>query len=310
MRKNWTKIAIALGPITIIASLAWEYARVNKDYNFIVEPWALRGFETNHFPVFLAAATLLLIVGVATAWEGALKPAVSVGITLGLVAGATVFAFAFRSESITISMGIGFIIALSVILGLVIGIALRSALGSSNAAFKRASLNFLVAFVVVFGLLFFTMNGSEVELPTGVVVLVVGLVIAGLSLAIQPITMAANRMLIYATVAMWGLILFSAGALRENLLAEQMMTVQGNGVVGISVQYKDTQAATGWWLAGFAATVAFVGAVGLWAKRRDIVAALARARKQREAAEISAREIEEAAEQYRRELEARKASSS
>ncbi len=49
--------------------------------------------------------------------------------------------------------------------------------------------------------------------------------------------------------------------------------------------------------------IVFVGAVGLWAKRRDIVAAIARAKKQREAAEESSREIQEAAEAYARENE-------
>jgi hypothetical protein len=44
-----------------------------------------------------------------------------------------------------------------------------------------------------------------------------------------------------------------------------------------------------------------VGAIGLWAKRRDIVAALARARKQRAAAEESAREIQDAFDEYQRE---------
>jgi protein-S-isoprenylcysteine O-methyltransferase Ste14 len=82
-----------------------------------------------------------------------------------------------------------------------------------------------------------------------------------------------------------------------------METDQGAGVFGIGAQYKDTQAAAGWWLAGFGTFVIFIGAVGLWAKRRDIVAAIARAKKQRKAAEISTREIEEAAEAYAREHE-------
>jgi hypothetical protein len=81
-------------------------------------------------------------------------------------------------------------------------------------------------------------------------------------------------------------------------------------VIGISAQYKDTQAALGWWVAGFGAFVLFIGAVGLWAKRRDIVSALARARKQREAAEKSAREIQEASDAYARELSASKGTAS
>ena len=45
MKKHWSKIAIALGPTIIIASIVWEYARTNPDYNFLIEPWAIKGFE-------------------------------------------------------------------------------------------------------------------------------------------------------------------------------------------------------------------------------------------------------------------------
>lgn len=308
MRKNWTKMAIALGPLAIIASLAWEYARINPSYGFIVEPWALRGFETNHFPAFLTAGTLLLIGGIATSWEGTLRPAVSAGIVGFFVIAMTGFTFAFRSESMELSLDPGFVMGVSLIVALAVAASLKSLLGSSNAVFKRASLSMLVLFVVFYFGLSATVGGSKIDVPTGIVVLFVSLVIGGMAVSIRPMTMAANRFLIFVTVAVWGLVLFSAGALRQNLIDEQYATVQSNGVANIAVAYKDTQAAVGWWLAGFAATVAFVGAVGLWAKRRDIVAALARARKQRAAAEISAREIEEAAETYAKELEARGAS--
>lgn len=309
MRKNWTKIAIALGPLAIIASLAWEYARINPAYSFIIEPWALRGFETNHFSVFLTAGVLLFIGGVATCWEGTLRPAVSAGIVGFFVVSLTGFTFAFRSETMELSLDPGFLIAVSLIVALAVAISLKSLLGSSIVVLKRSSLSALVLFVIVYFGLYLTVGGSQIDVPTGIVVLFVSLVIGGMAVSIKPMTMAANRFLIFVTVAMWGLILFSAGALRQNLIDEQNAAVQSNGVVDVAVAYKDTQAAIGWWLAGFAATVTFVGAVGLWAKRRDIVAALARARKQRAAAEISAKEIEEAAETYKKELEARSASS-
>jgi hypothetical protein len=137
--------------------------------------------------------------------------------------------------------------------------------------------------------------------PAWIVVLIVFLVMAGLSISIRPGNVAANRMMIFATVAGWGVVVFSAGAIRQSLITAQKAFLQTDGSAGVAAQYKDVQTAGGWWLAGLGVTIAWVGAIGLWAKRRDIVAALARARRQRAAAEESAREIQEALEAYERE---------
>ena len=82
------------------------------------------------------------------------------------------------------------------------------------------------------------------------------------------------------------------------------------GVIPISLIAEAYDVAVALVCAGiaFGITVLFVGAVALWAKRRDIVAAIQRARKQREAAEKSAREIQEAAEAYAAEQKAKAAS--
>jgi hypothetical protein len=113
--------------------------------------------------------------------------------------------------------------------------------------------------------------------------------------------------MIFITVAAWGVIILSAGTIRQSLISAQTPFVQSNGVTGISSQYKDVQTAGGWWLAGLGITVAWVGAIGLWAKRRDIVAARARARKQRAAADTSAQEIQDAYDEYQREQAAAEA---
>jgi uncharacterized membrane protein len=153
---------------------------------------------------------------------------------------------------------------------------------------------------------------STVNVPTWQAIFVIFLAIGGLTLAIRPLNMGANRMFIVATVAVWATITFSAGAIRQTLVDVQLSTDQsgdGSGLFGLSAQYKDIQAASGWWLAGVGATVTFVGAVAIWAKRRDLVAAIARARKQREAAETSTRELEEAEAAYRAELAASESAS-
>ena len=155
-----------------------------------------------------------------------------------------------------------------------------------------------VFFIILFNL---TILGVAATMETWMVVLLLLLLAAGLALSIRPADMAANRMLILISVLYWSLIVFSAGAIRETLVRLQTETEQLGGTIGVSAQYKDTQAASGWWLAGFGATLLFVGGVGLWAKRRDVVAAIQRARKQRAAAEKSAKEIADAAEAYAQE---------
>ncbi len=298
MKKNWTKIAIALGPAIIVASVVWEVARVNKSYSFVIEPWSIRGYESDHGVVFAALGILLFIGGLAVSWEGALKDRASIAITACFVVASTAFAFLLADREITLTVTTVMGVVVATILATATALALRSILGKRNRFFRRAMPTFVIVFALVFGVLATTMVGSELEVETWILVLFVALLTGGLSVAIQPIGLAANRVLIIASVAAWAVIVMSAGAIRQHLIDTQMVTVQADGSTGISAQYKDVQAAPGWWLAGLGATILFIGAVGLWARRRDIVATHARARRQREAAEVSAREIREAAEAY------------
>jgi len=82
----------------------------------------------------------------------------------------------------------------------------------------------------------------------------------------------------------------SAAAIREHLIGEQLT------LTGITGQYKDTQITSGYFIALAGILLAFVGAVSLWAKRRDIISNEQRAEKQRAAAEASAAEIQRALE--------------
>jgi hypothetical protein len=301
VKKNWTKIAIALGPVILIASVVWEYARMNPSYNFILEPWVLRGYETNHGPIFLAMAVLVLIGGLATGLEATLRERVSIAVTAYFVVAATVFAAVFADQDLTISFSTVHGIVLAAITAWAIAAVLRSFLGDRVKAFAKVWPSFLVGFIVLAVLFSATLVGTTVTQPVWVVTLIAFVLIGTLSSAIKPLNMAANRMLITSSVGAWGVVVLSGGAIRQNLIDEQLVTEQAGGVTGVAAQYKDTQAASGWWLAGFAMFILFVGAVGLWAKRRDIVASAARARRQREAAEASAKEIQEAAEMYAKE---------
>ncbi len=308
MKKNWTKIALALGPAIMIASVAWEYARTSSDYNYLVQPWALRGYDTVHGWIIVVAGVLLLIGGLFTSMERSMQPKYSALIVGYIVIGTTGFAAYFAKDTVTINLSTVTNVILSLLLAASLALALRSLLGGSNKWFKRALLTFIPLFLAFFFLFGATIAGNPVSLPTWALVFLVFLALGALSITIKPMDMGANRMMIIASVVAGFVVLLSAGAIRQTLINIQVTTDQGNGVVGIAAQYKDTQAAGGWWLAGFGTTVMFVGAVGLWAKRRDIVAAIARAKRQRAAAETSAKEIADAAEAYAREHEGASAS--
>jgi hypothetical protein len=310
VKKNWSKVALVLGPMIMIASVAWDYARLKPDYNFLIEPWSLRGYDTRQGWAIVAMGVLLVIGGILTSWEGSIKPAVSAGVTMYLVAAATgvTALFTIGTEravtDITIETVSGLMI--SALLAASISLSLRSMFRHKSVVFKRAMPLFIVLFVV-FALLVSTVTGTQLSIQTTALVLIVFLVMAGLSISIRPIDVAANRMMILTTVAAWSVVVLSAGAIRQTLVSAQTAFVQSNGATGVSAQYKDIQTAGGWWLAGLGITVAWVGAIGLWAKRRDIVAARARARKQRSAADKSAQEIQDAYDEYQREQAAAQA---
>lgn len=302
MKKNWTKIAAAVGPAIIIASVFWEMARMNPDFRFNVQPWSLRGTELTQGTVFIILGLLLLAVALVTAWEGSLKPAVSAGVVGFVVVAATVVAYVFADKDFAftfspVSTGI-----VSMLLAAGVAMALRSLFGKNGWLFKRALPIFFVIWAIIGGLMAVTLINTEIEVPTWQTIFVVFLAIAALAVAIRPLDMGANRMLIVSTVAVWVTIIASAGAMRQALVDEQLAFVYPDGTTGVGAQYQNTQAAGGWWLAGLGVTVAFVGAVGLWARRRDLVATIARAKRQRAAAEVSAKEIAEAQEAYEREL--------
>ncbi len=308
MKKNWTKIALALGPAVMIATIVWEYARTSADYNYLVQPWAMRGYETVHGWIIVVAALLLLLGGLFTSMERSMQPRNSALIVGYIVVATTGFTAFFARDSITGAISTLVIIVLSILLAAAISLSLRSLKGEDVRWLNRALVTFVPLLIVFFVLFNATVAGNTITMNTWLAVFVVFVSLGLMSLAIRPIEMGANRMMIIASVFGGAVVWLSAGAIRQSLINLQMETDQGNGVIGIAAQYKDTQAASGWWMAGLGTFIIFIGAVGLWAKRRDVVAAVARAKKQREAAETSAREIQEAAEAYAREHEGASAS--
>jgi hypothetical protein len=119
-------------------------------------------------------------------------------------------------------------------------------------------------------------------------VAIAAVVLVGIAVTGSPAELAANRMLIFSTVGGGGAIALSAAAARSNLITAQLE------LDGIAGKFQDSQITSGWFVALFGILVAFVGAVSLWARRRDIIINQQRAERQRVAAEASAAEIQAA----------------
>lgn len=307
MKQNWSKIAIALGPAIVMVSIVWELARTNPAYGFLVEPWALRGYEMDQGWTYFAVGVVLLLTALAVMSRRAVEVPYSAAVVAFATVASTVLALVYGPESASIKFS-GFVVAiLTLILTLMVYRTFKSIVLPRVPTLDRFIIRIAIGLgtlVAVFLLLSISVGGSTVEVNSGLAAfLAVGLL--GLfALATSPHGLAANRILIYGSVLGGAVIGMSGGSLRTTLLEAQF------AAVGVSGQYKDVQVGMGWFIALFGIMILFVGAVALWATRRDLIIARSRAKEQRAAAEKSAREIREAYEQYEREKAAAAAGAS
>ena len=284
-----------------MASIAWELARMNPQTSYIVDPWSIRGYESVHGSIAFTIGALVFAAGLLTMLEKSLNPLYSRLIGFAMALGAVGVAAIYGTDERTMGGGaVGWLVAIGVswiIKGLVAP-RLPEQLASGIKTFSSLAIVIVSAFVLNLALF-----GREFTAKPVVWVGIAALVIYGLAATGKPSELAANRMLIFSTVFGGATVALGAAAVRANLIAAQF---ESDGVVG---QYKDTQITSGYFLALFGMLLAFVGAVSLWAKRRDIIINLRRAERQRAAAEASAAEIQaalELAQQHQREARAGK----
>jgi hypothetical protein len=306
LKHQWSKIALVLGPVIVMASIVWEYARTNPAYGYLVEPWALRGYDMPEGWIYFAIGSGLLLLGLAVMPARAveLPYAASVVVITTVVAG--ILGMVLGPDSISITFNGIIMAALSLLLWIMVYRTFKSLVLPRVPALDRFLIRTLISIgtlVGIFAIIFVTVGESTVAMNPGVALFSgVGL-LALFALATAPHGLAANRLLIYLSVLGGAIITLSGGALRSSLQEAQV------DAIGVAAQYKDVQVSYGWFIALLGMAVVFVGAVAVWATRRDIIIARARARAQREAAEKSAQEIREAYEQYEREKAAAASSS-
>jgi hypothetical protein len=278
---------LLLGAAIIMASIVWELARMNPATPYLVEPWSLRGYESVHGSVTFTIGALLFLAGLLTIWERSKEPTISRIVAIMMGAGAIGIAAIYGTDEKTMGGGfLGWVIA--VLAGYVAQAAIVPLLPKMSRV-AHLGISALILVVTATVLSATLLGTSRSALPV-VWVTIAALVLVGIAITGVPAELAANRMLIFSTVGGGAAIALSAAASRSNLIAAQL---ELDGVAG---KFQDTQVTSGWFVALFGILVAFVGAVSLWAKRRDIIINQQRAERQRAAAEASAAEIQAALE--------------
>ncbi len=284
VKRDWARLIAIIGALLVVQSVVWEYVRMKPTNNYLVDPWAYRGFESIHGAVFAVVGIALLATILVVSLKASQEPRNSLTIVGLIVVAGYVIALIFASgERTTISLEAPILAVISLILGSAIYLALRRVLDLS-ARFVGPAARF-GSIVGLFLILQLIVGGKDVEMAASTAVLLTLLMIAALVVAIQLPGLAANRMLMAATVVAGTAIGMSGAAIRSTLVR-----LQGEGEL-LNGQYRDTQVTWGYFLANIGIVVVFIGAVMLWARRRDLIQSQQRAAKQREAAEESAREL-------------------
>jgi len=284
--KNRALVMTILGMAIMAQSVLWEYVRVEPTYRFIVEPWSLRGYELTQGLVIAAAAigiaifTLLVVRGVIK--ETLLSSGLAVGAGVAFAVVITIM-----SNPNDVKMPFPIHVGLSVI-GAVVVVALLEGFipkeWDRRRRLTRIGMWLAAAIVLLFGVVGPILKSEQ---PFWIFVAVAGIVVGALALFRPPAELAGFRWIINSIVAVWMMSLAMSASLRQALQVEQL--AQGNG--DISGKLLDLQITSGVLLAWLGGLIGFIGAVGLWANRRDQIIAHDRARQQQEAARESEEQL-------------------
>jgi hypothetical protein len=285
-RRNRSLFIVLLGAGMTATSLLWEYVRMKPDYRFIVHPWSLRGFETPQGRAISLIGVALILLAIplsARILKGTLIQ------TIGVAAAFTAFA-----ACLPVLAGAGTIALPGIATwGMAILAGYAALAGSARLIPKSlppyarslASTAVFVGVILLFGLLVFDSLFTHRKVALWLPVLVGMLLFDAVMLVRRPTELALYRLLVTGTVAGLVVALTCAGALRSTLLRLQVEQM------GIGAEYRDIQITSGVMVAWVGGLIAFLGAMALWARRRDELAEHGRAKRQMDIARQSAIEL-------------------
>lgn len=288
LKRNRPVVITVVGGAVMTGSIAFEYARMAPDYRYIIEPWSVRGYDTTQGTVMAVIGVAIIVVAVLLGFE---RLSASFLSSLAITGAVTLFAVVLATLTSPPDVALSWPAVWG--LAVVTGFAVHSVAGRLLPADlprrirRTAILLILAGTIVVSGLALYTPIFSGNEMPLWVVVLVAFVAMDLLVLAGRPYELAVYRLLINGVVMGWLFALSMSGALRTTL--RRLQEEAG----GVGADYRDIQITSGVMIAWLGGLVAFVGAVALWARRREQLEAHQRAQRQLDAARQSAEELGE-----------------
>jgi hypothetical protein len=304
-----------IGSLIVIQTIVWELVRMKPDYRFLVNPWALRGYEFVNGWAYFAIGVALLTGVLLVLWRGSEKLGIGIAIIFYMVGAAVAIGLIFGEDPVEVTEGLAGSLARAITI-LFTGTALSRVLRPGLAALERTVrksmgvplkvgkhgeapllvergpgrfLIWLLSMIVSALGLIWIFQTIDVALEVWFAVLVGGLIMAAYSVTATPRKLAPSRMLVLMVVFAGVIMLTMAGAMRTSLIEAQVEAAEGP-----AADYDDTQVAGGYFVALTGMTLIFFGSVAMWARRKDVLDTQARAERQRIAAEESASEIEQA----------------
>ena len=289
IRRYPARALLVVGTVIAAQSVLWEWVRMRPDYRFLVEPWSLRGLRLTQGRVVAILAIGILLLAVLS-WSrtserlGARASWIVGGI---VIVAASVIAFIAAPDAREYSPSTIHALAIGYGAALTLTMLYRDLIARRLGG--RWIYSTVLVYLVVANVLFVVLRGVLVDeqIEVGLwLIVALGLAVAFLPAVISPpAELGVNRILILSVALAWFVEAVSAGAARSTLVRLQLEAA------GTAAQYKDVQITSGMILAFIGFALAFVGAVAIWAQRRDQIAALQRARQQRAAAEDSLAEL-------------------
>lgn len=280
--KNRPLTLLTIGMVVMGTSAAWEYARVRPDYPFLVSPWSMRGYEFTQGWVIAVCSAVILTLALLLAF-GVIKETTphAIGVVVFVALFATGVGVVTGVDGVVVG-GLGLIL-LAFLAATTVGIATANYLPKTMAKRYRNAIKVAVWIVgtgvILIGVLNPIFGGKQ--RPLWLVLLVVFSIVGTFTLIRPPRALAPWRSVINSIFAVWILATTMAASLRAEL--SELQLAQN----GFRAEVGDIGITSGVLLAWGGGLLALVGAVGLWAKRRDEIAAKERARRQQEAARES-----------------------
>jgi hypothetical protein len=257
------------------------------DYRYLIEPWSIRGFDTTQGIVMALIGAAILAGAVVLS-----IPRLSNSPTATLIVTGAMTGFAVLLATLTsppgVSLGWPAVWGLALLAGVAVQGLVAGYLPRDWAATYRrlATIGTLVGTIVVAGILFTALFSGN-DTPLWVIVLIGFALMGLLVLTRRPRELAVHRLLINGVVIGWIAALSMSGALRTTL--QRLQETTG----GVGADFREIQITSGVMITWLGGLLAFVGAVALWAQRREQIEAHHRAQSQLKAARESAEELGE-----------------